>query len=887
MIARGSFADKIVESRTRELGCDDYRRTPKREDEGGCGVTGFAANIPLPGRHIFEPSVQMHNRGNGKGGGIAAVGFDPDQLGVTREILDSHYLLNISLLDPVCLNALREGFVHPFFDVAKEEVIDRVDDYRDVEGLEVQPPDVWRAFVRVKPNVLKDFIERNGLQGIPSRLAEDEFVSRNSFRINTKFYSSVGDKQAFVLSHGRNVMILKIVGYAEAVVQYYKLDDFRAHAWIAHQRYPTRGRVWHPGGAHPFTGMNEALVHNGDFANYVATCDYLKQRGLEPLFMTDTEVSVMLFDLWNRVYGYPLEVIIEALAPTTELDFDLLPPEKQKLYDLIQSTHVHASPDGPWFFIIARNIPDKDTYQLIGITDTAMLRPQVFSLYDGEVQVGLICSEKQAIDATLRSLASEDSRFSPVADRYWNARGGSFDDGGTFMFNVEPDGNGGRRLSCANKFGEPVTVEQRKPLDISLEVTQPEAYRADIEPGVAQFWNSGDAFQLFELFRSNAASWDYNTLRWVIGRLGQKARSRPNVLCPSIEAMTLLIDRPIPLGDKKRSALIRIVLDELYTVLRSLPKITNAVDIGEYSLVEFETRKALRPPLSVERVLVVDAGDFEPEGPQCDAVMLAEAYQLGWRHFLVFNLRGQRFEGCGFGAKSENVRIDLYGSSGDYVASGIDGMEVQVHCNAQDQIGQILKQGTLVIHGDVGQCFMYGAKGGAVYVKGNAAGRPLINAAGNPRVVINGTALDFLAESFMAGDPYKGGGFVVLNGLRMDEDGALHFLERPYPGSNLFSLASGGALFVRDPHRVIVQEQLNGGEFAELSDRDWDLILPYLEENEQHFGITVDELLTVDGVKRTPSQVYRKVEAVPLAVLRKIPETDDSVWAAHAVREAV
>ena len=71
-----------------------------------------------------------------------------------------------------------------------------------------------------------------------------------------------------------------------------------------------------------------------------------------------------------------------------------------------------------------------------------MLRPQVFSLYDGEVQIGLICSEKQAIDATLRSLASEDPRFSPVADKYWNARGGSRSDGGAFMFNVTPDGNG-------------------------------------------------------------------------------------------------------------------------------------------------------------------------------------------------------------------------------------------------------------------------------------------------------------------------------------------------------------------------------------------------------------------------------------------------------------
>ncbi len=50
---------------------------------------------------------------------------------------------------------------------------------------------------------------------------------------------------------------------------------------------------------------------------------------------------------------------------------------------------------------------------------------------------------------------------------------------------------------------------------------------------------------------------------------------------------------------------------------------------------------------------------------------------------------------------------------------------------------------------------MYGTKGGTTYIMGNAAGRPLINAVGRPRVVINGTALDYLAESFMAGDPLK------------------------------------------------------------------------------------------------------------------------------------
>ena len=195
-------------------------------------------------------------------------------------------------------------------------------------------------------------------------------------------------------------------------------------------------------------------------------------------------------------------------------------------------------------------------------------------------------------------------------------------------------------------------------------------------------------------------------------------------------------------------------------------------------------------------------------------------------------------------------------------------MEIFVHGNAQDQLGQILKSGKLVVYGDVGQTFMYGAKGGEVYVLGNAAGRPLINAAGRPRVVINGTALDFLAESFMAGDPYNGGGFVILNGITFNEDGQVIPLDMPYPGSNLFSLASGGAIFVRDPYDKIVPEQLNGGQISPFSERDWDLILPYLQENERLFGISIeDHLLTVDGKRRNPDEVYRTISAIKLSVL--------------------
>jgi glutamate synthase domain-containing protein 3 len=187
-------------------------------------------------------------------------------------------------------------------------------------------------------------------------------------------------------------------------------------------------------------------------------------------------------------------------------------------------------------------------------------------------------------------------------------------------------------------------------------------------------------------------------------------------------------------------------------------------------------------------------------------------------------------------------------------------MEIYVHGNAQDQLCQIMKEGKLVVFGDVGQTFMYGAKGGTAYIMGNAAGRPLINAVGRPRVVINGTALDYLAESFMAGDPLNGGGFVILNGIGFDdEDGSISEYDTPYPGSNIFSLASGGAIYVRDPREKLVDEQLNGGEFVGITDADWGLLEPYLKENEKLFGITIDRLLTVDGSKKTPQEVYRKI----------------------------
>ncbi len=863
-----SAAERILASRARLI--EELPPDPraKGEDEGGCGVTGFACSIPVGGKHIFEPSRQMHNRGNGKGGGIAAVGFVPEDLGVTREVLDTHYMLQVALIDPKdksVAKSVEEKCITPYFDIAKAEKLPTMDDYRDIPGLEVQPPDVMRYFVRVKPGVLKDFISKNHLEGLTPGRAEDEFMSQNSYRLNTAFYSTLGDKKAFVMSHGRNMLILKIVGYAEEVARYYKLEEFKSHIWIAHQRYPTKGRVWHPGGAHPFSGMDEALVHNGDFANYHSVSEYLKARKIYTLFHTDTEVSALLLDLWNRVYGYPLEYIIEALAPTTESDFDKLPMEKQKIYRAIQASHIHASPDGPWFFIIARNEPYEKYFQLIGITDTAMLRPQVFALQEGEVQIGLVCSEKQAIDATLDSLASEDKRFCPVADKYWNARGGSHTDGGSFMFTIRPE-NGGHRLICTDKFGHEVTAARdKKACDATAIVTAP----ADHEKTGAELARHLDegARSLFDFISRKIPAWDFNTIRWSCEELTRLAAASDDRKEQIIEALTLLNDLRYPTGDKKRASILWIARGALRSIFSATPRFGEE-GTGLYRYIDWSTKHLIAPPRGREKTLVLYAREFPPEGDDCDARLLCEAYFKGWKKFICYGYRGQRFTGNGFGPDTQDVRIDVYGSSGDYLASGIDGMEIYVHGNAKDQLGQIMKQGKLAVFGDVGQTFMYGAKGGEVYIMGNAAGRPLINAVGRPRVVINGTALDYLAESFMAGDPHAGGGFVILNGVAFDDEGKVIELPTPYPGSNLFSLASGGAIFARDPHQKLEEDQLNGGEFAEFTEKDWRLILPYLEENERLFGISIeDDLLTVNGDKKSPGEVYRKVKAVQLAVL--------------------
>jgi len=819
----------------------------KTEEEGGCGVIGVIASEPVEGRHLRRPLVQMNNRGNGKGGGVAVAGCFSD--------LPHHFAVQVAYLDPSVREDVEAEYIRPHFDVGRIEAVDHLSDHEAVGSLSVRPPDVMRYFVRVKRDTLDAFAETEGLD--PDDAAEAEWVSRNSVALNHALYSHAKPR-AFVLSHGRNMMILKGVGFAEDILSYYRLEETKGVAWIGHQRYPTRGRVWHPGGAHPFAGLDEALVHNGDLANYASIVEYLGQKGIRPLFSTDTEVAVLLFDLYNRLYGYPLEHTIEALAPTTERDFAMLPKDRQRVYRALRKSHLHGSPDGPFFFIVARSLPNDGAVQLIGITDTSMLRPQVFAMHKGEVHVGLIASEKQAIDAYLESLSSSDGRVAPVADRYWNARGGSHTDGGAFVFTARTRGSGGPNVVCTDKFGRFVRLPAQR-----LQPTYPvrlheERNSSEATVDWATLLEAAGAQVAFEQASARVTDWDLGSLAAILGDVLSWSHENPSHRTTALEFLTLMLDQRYNTGDKKPSAMRVLAQTAIDALLDSLPPIGDAAEESSRRIVADAADRLVTPPPG-NGLLAIDARGFAVEGSGSVARLLVRAFHMGWHHFAVYGCRGHRFIGCGLGPASHGVRIDVYGSSGDYLGSGLDGAEVHVHGDAQDQVGQILKSGRIIVHGDVGQALLYGAKGGEVYIRGNTAGRPLINSVGNVRVVVNGTCLDYAAESFMAGET-TGGGFVVINGVTNLDDGRVFGMEVKYPGTNLFSLASGGCCYLNDPYHTVTLGQLNGARFDPFRQEDWNVLRPYLHENQQLFRIhTRYDLLMVDGVLRWPKEIFRKV----------------------------
>ncbi|MGH2619780.1 MAG: glutamate synthase, partial [Anaerolineales bacterium] len=635
-------AEQILRARAGLMGPHDSPLTVRKtEAEGGCGVIGIASSVPIEGRHLLQSLVQMRNRGNGKGGGAALAGLEPGEFGVTSQQLTNCYLLAVAYLAEAVRSEVERERIEPMFEV------EHVHPLPLLATLDPPAPKAVAYFVRPKRSRLDEFADLGKLRGIDRETLEDEFVYQNSFKLNSSYYASLGEKRAFVLSHGKDLLALKLVGYGEDVFHVYGLEALRAHVWIGHHRYPTKGRVWHPGGAHPFVGLHEALVHNGDFANYASVSAYLAQNNIRPLFLTDTEVSVLMFDLLHRTFGYPLEYVIEALAPTTERDFAQLPEHKREIYRWIQAAHMHGSPDGPWFFLLAQTAQNGSSgreARLIGITDTSMLRPQVFALQQGaagQPSIGFAASEKQAIDAALESLAGADPRFGTRADLVWNARGGSHTDGGAFVFSVVRGPGEQAELRCRDKFGRQIKIE---------DPTVPYRASAGILPkDRSPLELAGTTDSLFRAATRALPGWSYRQLQAFLGGLTGSSLA----LGAQLELLSLLLDRRYPTGSMRRSSVNSFIDQALVDWNRSVAE-SPGIDF-----VQYEKGAPLPQPVGEGQAVVIRANGFAAQGKESLALMIRALVDRGFRRIIVMGASGQRFIGSGLGATTERVVIEV------------------------------------------------------------------------------------------------------------------------------------------------------------------------------------------------------------------------------------
>jgi len=195
------------------------------------------------------------------------------------------------------------------------------------------------------------------------------------------FYASLA-RARFVLSHGRNLLIFSWWGTPSRTssttatgFQGPRLDRPPA---LSHQ-----GPVCTPA-ARTRSSPERGAGTQRRLRQLHSVCEYLRQRNIHQQFLTDTEVSVQLFDLWD---GSTSTARVHHRGPGSDhrAGFDQLPRRSRPL-PANPGDHIHASPDGPGS---SSSPAAHGPVSVAGHHDTAMLRPQVFALSDsGEVQVG-------------------------------------------------------------------------------------------------------------------------------------------------------------------------------------------------------------------------------------------------------------------------------------------------------------------------------------------------------------------------------------------------------------------------------------------------------------------------------------------------------------------
>jgi len=312
------------------------------------------------GESVIRAIANMHDRGNGLGGGFAVYGLYPEHADL--------YAFHIMFLNDKDKQETEE-FLRQYFTLIREEEVPT----RSTPAIK-NTPLVWRYFLDVPQN-------------LPEDLSVDNYIVEKVMAINTSANDS------FVFSSGKNMAVFKGVGYPEELAEYFRLDEYQGYLWTAHGRFPTNTVAWW-GGAHPFSILDWTVIHNGEISSYGINRRFLEQYGYQCTMQTDTEVIAYAVDLLIRRHKLSWEITAKVLAAPFWDTIDRMPPKEQKLARALRQVYGSLLMNGPFAVVIARQ------GEMIGLTDRIRLRPltvgekgDMLYLSSEESAIRLICPD--------------------------------------------------------------------------------------------------------------------------------------------------------------------------------------------------------------------------------------------------------------------------------------------------------------------------------------------------------------------------------------------------------------------------------------------------------------------------------------------------------------
>ncbi len=341
------------------------------KDFSGCslfGMMNLEGNL-FSSDKIVKAIENMHDRGNGQGGGFAVYGIYP--------AFKDYYAFHIMYLSKHAKEKTDKILAAYFNIIYDEEMQTRPANVSN-------PPVVWRYFVQ--PRKIR-----------PKNTLVEDYILESVMKINTEI------KNSFVFSSGKNMGVFKGVGFPEDIADFYCLEDYKGYLWTSHGRFPTNTQGWW-GGAHPFNILDWTVVHNGELSSYGINKRYLEMYGYKCTMQTDTEVLAYAVDLLMRKQNLPINLVSNILAAPLWNEIDLMEPKEQDLIRTLRQTYSSLLMNGPFSIIIAHH------GEMIGLTDRIKLRPLVAGTKD---DVLYLSSEEAAVRLV-----------SPKLDKFWSPRGG-------------------------------------------------------------------------------------------------------------------------------------------------------------------------------------------------------------------------------------------------------------------------------------------------------------------------------------------------------------------------------------------------------------------------------------------------------------------------------